>query len=262
MVGVSLDGIRPTHDAYRRTPKGEDSFWEVKKTINLFQKKQVDFNILTVVNRRTAQRIRKIYELYQKEGWHYLQFIPCLDPLGEQAGNREYSLTPEAYGEFLVTLFDLWYADLCQGRQPYIRMFENYIGILMGIQPEACDQRGCCSIQLVVEADGSVYPCDFYVMDAYRMGSFNEDDVEELRRRGESLGFVQASLRGKEACEACPYGFICRGGCRRNRQVEADGALGDNYFCSSYKRFFEAALPRMREIAAALRTSPAAPLPL
>ena len=89
-----------------------------------------------------------------------------------------------------------------------------------------------------------------------------EDDVEELRRRGESLGFVQASLRGKEACEACPYGFICRGGCRRNRQVEADGALGDNYFCSSYKRFFEAALPRMREIAAALRTSPAAPLPL
>ena len=262
LVGVSLDGIRPTHDAYRRTPKGEDSFWEVKKTINLFQKKQVDFNILTVVNRRTAQRIRKIYELYQKEGWHYLQFIPCLDPLGEQAGNREYSLTPEAYGEFLVTLFDLWYADLCQGRQPYIRMFENYIGILMGIQPEACDQRGRCSIQHVVEADGSVYPCDFYVMDAYRMGSFNEDDVEELRRRGESLGFVQASLRGKEACEACPYGFICRGGCRRNRQVEADGALGDNYFCSSYKRFFEAALPRMREIAAALRTSPAAPLPL
>ena len=107
-----------------------------------------------------------------------------------------------------------------------------------------------------------MYPCDFYVMDAYRMGSFNEDDVEELRRRGESLGFVQASLRGKEACEACPYGFICRGGCRRNRQVEADGALGDNYFCSSYKRFFEAALPRMREIAAVLRTSPAAPLPL
>ena len=80
----------------------------MKKTIDLFQKKQVDFNILTVVNRRTAQRIRKIYEFYQKEGWHYLQFIPCLDPLGEQAGNREYSLTPEAYGEFLVTLFALW----------------------------------------------------------------------------------------------------------------------------------------------------------
>ena len=32
---------------------------------------------------------------------------------------------------------------------------------LMGYYPEACDQRGECGIQYVVEADGSAYPCDF-----------------------------------------------------------------------------------------------------
>ena len=255
LVGVSLDGIRPTHDAYRHTPQGGDTFWQVKKTLELFEKKKVDFNILTVVNKRTAQRIAKIYASYQKEGWHYLQFIPCLDPLGERPGGREYSLTPEDYGEFLVTLFDLWYQDLRRGCQPYIRMFENYIGILMGVPPEACDQRGCCSLQFVAEADGSVYPCDFYVMDAYKMGNFNEDSVEEMRRRGEALGFVEASLKGKEECQTCPYAFICRGGSRRNRQVEESGELGKNYFCASYKRFFGAALPRMQEIAAALMRS-------
>ena len=255
LVGVSLDGIRPTHDAYRHTPQGGDTFWQVKKTLELFEKKKVDFNILTVVNKRTAQRIAKIYASYQKEGWHYLQFIPCLDPLGERPGGREYSLTPEDYGEFLVTLFDLWYQDLRRGCQPYIRMFENYIGILMGVPPEACDQRGCCSLQFVAEADGSVYPCDVYVMDAYKMGNFNEDSVEEMRRRGEALGFVEASLKGKEECQTCPYAFICRGGCRRNRQVEESGELGKNYFCASYKRFFGAALPRMQEIAAALMRS-------
>ena len=253
LVGVSLDGIRPTHDAYRRTAGGHDSFWEVKKTLDLFKEKKVDFNILTVVNRRTAQRIAKIYAFYEKEGWRYLQFIPCLDPLEEAPGGREYSLTPEDYGEFLVTLFDLWYGDLRQGRQPYIRMFENYIGILMGIEPEACDQKGCCSLQFVVEADGSVYPCDFYVMDQYKMGNFREDSMEEMRKKGESLGFVQAFLGGKEECRQCPYFFICRGGCRRNREIGQEGRLGENYFCFAYKRFFQAALPRMEEIARRLR---------
>ena len=76
-----------------------------------------------------------------------------------------------------------------------------------------------------------------------------------LYRRGEALGFVEASLKGKEECQTCPYAFICRGGCRRNRQVEESGELGKNYFCASYKRFFGAALPRMQEIAAALMRS-------
>jgi uncharacterized protein len=56
----------------------------------------------------------------------------------------------------------MWYEDLQEGTQPYIRQFENYVGIVMGYQPESCDQRGICTVQNVVEADGSVYPCDLY----------------------------------------------------------------------------------------------------
>ena len=53
--------------------------------------------------------------------------LACLDPLGERRGERDYSLTPKVYGQFLIDLFDLWYLDLRQGRQPFIRQFENYI---------------------------------------------------------------------------------------------------------------------------------------
>ena len=56
---------------------------------------------------------------------------------------------------------------------PYNRKFENYVAILLGRMPESCEQRGICGMQMVVEADGSVYPCDFYVMDRYRLGSCN-----------------------------------------------------------------------------------------
>lgn len=255
LVGVSLDGIKYTHDAYRENSEGKGSFGEIMKTLEMFDKKGVDYNILTVVNRRTAERITRIYEFYKKNNWRYQQYIACLDPLGEPKGSREYSLTPEVYGEFLVNLFDLWYLDLCKGEQPYIRQFENYISLLMGYPPEACDMKGCCSIQHVIEADGSVYPCDFYVMDEYKIGNFLVDSIEEMGNRGLESGFVEASLNRPEECKTCKYAYLCRGGCRRNRQIDEAGHLGQNYFCSSYKYFFEKTHSRMEEIARQLMQS-------
>jgi uncharacterized protein len=255
LVGVSLDGIKYTHDAYRENSMGTGSFGEIMKTLELFDKKGVDYNILTVVNRRTAERITRIYEFYKKNNWKYQQYIACLDPLGEPKGSREYSLTPEIYGEFLVNLFDLWYLDLCKGEQPYIRQFENYISLLMGYPPESCDMKGCCSIQHVVEADGSVYPCDFYVMDEYKIGNFLKDSIEEMGNRGLESEFVEASLNRPEECKTCKYAYLCRGGCRRNRQIDEAGHLGLNYFCSSYKYFFEKTHTRMEEISRQLMQS-------
>lgn len=253
LVGLSLDGIKYTHDAYRLDSRGEGTFEEIMKTAELFDREKVEYNILTVVNNRTAQRISKIYSFYQKHGWNYQQYIACLDPLGEKKGGREYSLTPELYGDFLTELFDLWYLDLQKGKQPYIRQFENYISILMGRLPEACDQRGVCGIQFVVEADGSVYPCDFYVMEKYRIGNLLEDSIEEIKKKGEESGFVEASKKVPKECQMCRYGFVCRGGCRRNRETDMGGELGLSYFCPAYRRFFEHAFPRMRQIAEQLK---------
>lgn len=253
LVGVSIDGTKYTHNTYRINPKGEGSFEEIMKTIDLFKRYHVEYNVLTVVNQRTANKVSKIYSFYAKNNWKYLQFIACLDPIGEIPGGREYSLTPEVYGDFLVQLFDLWYMDLLKGKQPYIRQFENYISILMGYQPEACDQKGSCSIQYVVEADGSVYPCDFYVTDGYRIGSFMENSIEEMNAKGEDIRFVETSLENKEECENCEYRLVCRGGCRRHREVGENGQLGTNYYCPAYKRFFAATLPRMKQIVMQLR---------
>lgn len=255
LTGLSLDGIKYTHDAYRHTIEGGGTFERIMKTAGLFDRYGVEYNILTVVNRTTAERIERIYEFYRKNGWCYQQYIACLDPVGEKAGLHEYSLTPEGYGDFLIRLFDLWYMDLKKGQQPFIRQFENYVAILMGYVPEACDQRGHCGIQYVVEADGSVYPCDFYVMDQYRMGNIVTDSLEELRENEAGKAFVAASLSQPEECRACPYAGICRGGCRRSREILENGSLGLNYFCLAYKRFFKVALPRLQEIAAALKRS-------
>ena len=253
LVGVSLDGVKATHDALRPTAHGEGSFGGIMKTIELFNKHKVEYNILTVVNAKTAAKIRRIYEFYKKNGFHYQQYIACLDPLNEEPGSRDYSLTPELYGQFLIDLFDLWYLDLQHGTQPYIRQFENAIGILAGYAPESCEQRGICSVQHVVEADGSVYPCDFYVLDQFRLGNINETGFEEIDKAPAGEEFVKASLDRSEKCRQCRYFAVCRGGCRRHRALGDGTVMGDNYFCKSYEMFYDAVLPRMEQVAAVLR---------
>lgn len=252
LVGLSVDGIKATHDAYRKDAQGKDTYLHTLQAAQMLKEAGVDFNILTVVNGKTAPKIRRIYENYKKLGFNWQQYIACLDPIGEAQGQMEYSLTPKAYGQFLIDLFELWELDLMQGKQPYIRQFENYIGVLVGQPPEACEQRGICSVQNVVEADGSVYPCDFYMLDEYRLGNLNSDTFEQIDKKRREIRFLERSLNHTEKCKSCPYFDICRGGCCRHRE-QPGTAPGENYFCESYRMFFEACLPRMKKIAAQLR---------
>lgn len=248
LVGISIDGTETTHNRYRRTQSGEQTYQRMVKSTELMDQYGVEYNILTVVNKKVAENIREIYAYYKTRNWNYQQYIACLDPLGEDHGQREYALEPEQYGLFLIELFHLWYKDCKKGRQPYIRQFENYVGILLGYPPEACDQRGSCGIQNVVEADGSVYPCDFYMLDEFRLGNFNENQLEELNAKRHEIGFIQESKKVSEECLRCEHYEICRGGCQRNRDYRENTDTYKNYFCKSYQMFFAECLPKMKSL--------------
>lgn len=254
LIGVSIDGTKEIHDTYRHSKEGMPTFERIVQTTKLFDAYRVDYNILTVVNRKVADHIGEIYSFYKKQGWHYQQYIACLDPLGEPHGKNEYALTPEKYGSFLIELFELWYEDFKQEKQPFIRQFENYIATLLGYMPESCDHRGVCSIQNVVEADGSVYPCDFYMLDNYRLGNFNEDQLEDIHTRRYEIEFIQRSQKLSDSCKKCHYYKICRGGCHRNRDFNAEKGCYDNYFCNGYRMFFDKELGRMQEISAMVKS--------
>lgn len=248
LIGVSVDGSRKLHDKYRHGRDGGGSYDQVCRATELLDAHGVAYNILTVVHKHTGAAIKEIYREYKKRCWHYLQFINCLDPLGEERGKEEYSLSPEGYGRFLNQLFELWYEDLQKGEQPYIRQFENYVSILAGYLPESCEQRGTCGIQNVVEADGSVYPCDFYVLDEMCLGNINEDTFDRIQKKREEIGFLERSRNHSRACKDCRWFFICKGGCYRSREGEPE-----NYFCQAYKSFFEKNYGCLEDIAARLK---------
>ena len=248
LVGVSLDGLKEIHDRYRLDAAGKGTYQRVISAIRLLEKYQVEYNILTVVTAATARNGQKIYNYFKKNHFGYQQYIECLDPIGEEPGQHEYSLTPEKYGEFLKSMFDAWYLDMRSGTYVYNRYFENLMMIMAGQQPESCNMRGVCGKQWVFEADGSVYPCDFYALDQWRLGNIQENSFEEMDEKRDELGFIQWSMRQQEDCQKCRWFGLCRNGCRRNREPVTAEHTNRNYFCKSYQMFFEYAYPRLEEI--------------
>ena len=249
LVGVSLDGPKDLHNRYRQNGAGEGSWTQVMAAIRLLKKHSVDFNILTVITAQTARHIQSIYSFFMKNSLAYQQYIPCLDPLDLQRGATPYSLSPEGYTIFLKQLFDLWYTDVKRGKFVYIRQFENYIGMIKGYPPESCNMRGTCAEQWVVEADGSVYPCDFYVLDQWRLGNFLTDSFADMNKVRLESGFIQQSAVHPDKCKTCKWYSVCRNGCKRERILSGESIPIQSYFCESYKAFFEYAWPRLLELA-------------
>ncbi|MDA3733276.1 anaerobic sulfatase maturase [Niameybacter massiliensis] len=248
LVGLSLDGIKDVHNELRLDRNREGTFERVLETTKLFDKYKVEYNILTVVTRQVAENIKEIYDFYIANNFRYMQFIPCLDEIHEEKGQKDYSLTPRLYEKFLMDLFDKWYETIKKGEFIYIRYFENLLQVMLGYYPEACGMMGTCTYQYVIEADGGVYPCDFYVMDEYKIGNMLHDDFKSIEAKRTQIRFIEQSQCKDSGCLKCKWYNMCHGGCRRDRDKFEDGKMGRNYFCTSYKTFFKYSYPRLQEI--------------
>ena len=231
LLGVSLDGDCAAHDAMRVSPDGGGTFARVRANIDRLEQAGAAYNILCVVNDHVTQRTEETLDLLFQFG--HLQLIACLDELdGTKCGH---SLTDEGYLSFLKAAFDRYEAAYRAGRPVSIRNFDNYVGMLMGRPPENCALGGRCSHQLVVESDGSVYPCDFYVLDEWRCGNINQSGVRKLLKSDAATQFIQPSLHVPDKCRACRWYGLCRNGCRRERDPET----GLNRWCNVMQAFFE-----------------------
>lgn len=249
LVGVSIDGDKALHDAHRVDAQGDGTWNRVTANLRLLQKAGAEVNALCVVTRQCARSSQKVYHALQKLGVRYHQYIACLDPLEAQRGSLPFSLTPDAYGKFLCGLFDAWYRDWKAGTYTSIRYFEDLVHLLLGEPASTCATCGNCGAYCVAEGDGSVYPCDFFVLDQWRMGSVTEDGYDALLQAPAARRFLARGQERPLECQSCSYLRLCGGGCKRD-WVEADGAV-HNYFCASFRALLSYALPRLTEIARA-----------
>ena len=99
--------------------------------------------------------------------------------------------------------------------------------------------NGSCPANIVIEADGSAYPCDFYVLDEYRMGNITDCSIGELLDSDVSHRFRERANKIDEKCKKCRFFRLCRGGCARFREPFGETGLQLNKYCESYTAFFE-----------------------
>ena len=249
LVGISIDGYKDLHDLHRLNASGEGSFDRIAANLELLKKHNVAFNALCVVTKQCTERPHRVFNRLKGMGFEYLQFIACLDPIGQERGKQSYSLTPEDYGRFLCATFDDWYKDWKEGHFTSVRQFDDYIHLLTGVMPSSCAALGKCGTYLVVEADGSLYPCDFYVLDEWNLGRIGDISVLKAINSDKALSFRNDNGKRPEQCMSCTWLPLCHGGCKRD--ITYSGNDPENYFCPAYKFFFEYASERLMEVAKA-----------
>ncbi|WP_026494450.1 radical SAM/SPASM domain-containing protein [Butyrivibrio sp. WCD3002] len=243
LVGISQDILPEVHDKYRKDTNGSDTYERVNAARKALLSYGVEYNILSVLTNDLAKEPEKVWDYLCRENIGYTQFIPCLGKIeGEKKSCR---LNPCSFAGFYSHLFFLWAKAFKAGKYRSIKLFDDLINLLAYGKQTACGITGKCSPQFVVEADGRVFPCDFYALDEYCIGNLACENVEDIYNKAAKSSFITRDDAEADFCCRCPYLKICHGGCLRMRK-EVCGFDGENE--CGYRLFLDNCLPELQQI--------------
>jgi uncharacterized protein len=254
LVGLSLDGPREIHDAYRLDKGGNPTYARVMNGLSILKKHKVEFNILTCVSSANAKHPLEVYRFLRDDiKTQFIQFIPIVErdnQTGYQEGTRvtPRTVSGEAYGHFLISIFDEW-VKRDVGRV-FIQIFDVALGAWYGQPAGLCIFNQTCGAALAMEHNGDLYSCDHFVEPRYLLGNIEDDKLLPLVGSESQIQFGQSkSDKLPNYCRECEVRFICNGGCPKNRILATpDGEMGLNYLCDGYKAFFTHIDPAMKEM--------------
>ena len=238
-VGVSLDGPKKYHDHHRFDRKGESTFERTLAGIRLLQEHGLDPEILCVVSAINADDPLEIYRYFRSLGVKYLTFLPLVErEKGSVPGATRASVPAEAFGDFLVSVFDEWMQHDIGNIK--VQIFEEALRTAFGQEHTLCIFRTTCGGVPVVDHNGDFYSCDHFVDEEHRLGNILEISLSELLDSPEQRAFGRAKLGAlPRYCLECTVRDMCGGECPKNRFIRTPaGEEGLNYLCAGYKKFF------------------------
>jgi uncharacterized protein len=263
LIGISVDGPKELHDAYRVNKGGAGSFTQVMRGWRLLSEHGVEYNVLCTVHAANQDYPLELYRFFRDElKTQFIQFIPIIErattqmlplanvgwservggerPLYTQSGNLtiERSVNAAKYGAFLIAIFDEWVRR--DVGQIYVQMFDVALGAWLGQPGGLCIFAPTCGQALAMEHNGDLFSCDHYVEPEYLLGNLQSDHMLELVASDKQRQFGQDKLDTlPQYCRQCEVCFACHGGCPKNRFIHTpEGESGLNYLCAGYKAFF------------------------
>ena len=259
LVGLSIDGPRELHDAYRRDKAGRPTFDKVMRGLEALREQGVEWNALTTVHAANAGHPEMVYRFLRDEcDAGFIQLIPIVErptkdgvPYGGTVTER--SVAPQAWGSFLSGVFDEWVQS--DVGEVYVQIFDVSLANWYGEPAGLCVHSATCGAALALEFNGDVYACDHFVEPAYLRGNIGLQHLAELVGAPEQLRFGRDKLDTlPRYCRECDVRFACHGGCPKDRFVTTpDGEPGLNYLCPGFKAFFHHVDAPMRRMCELLR---------
>ncbi|HEY4087573.1 MAG TPA: anaerobic sulfatase maturase [Bryobacteraceae bacterium] len=243
LVGLSLDGPEELHDRYRFNKAGHGTASKVIDTLRMLQNRQIEYSVLCVVSQANVAHAAEVFAFFRKLGVEYVQFIPCAE-FHPDGTPMPFTISAEEYGKFLCEIFDLWWPER---RQIGVRFFDNIAEALAGHRPGTCTMHESCDSYAVVEYNGDVFPCDFFVEKSWKLGNVMTDSWTEIARRQRRANFAVKKAEPHAECAVCDYRSICHGGCpslRHNRNHRFEDL---DWFCGAYKQIFAKSVPALSE---------------
>lgn len=266
LIGLSIDGPPEMHDHHRKARNGKGVAAQVLKALELFRKHKVEYNILAVVNSTTARHPAEVYRYLTRDlGATFLQFIAILEqrPKGETSGEvlypqtrdttaevTDWSVSGEAYGEFIIGVFDEWVRN--DVGRVFVQLFENILAAWLGQTPSLCTMQSSCGSSLIIEQNGDIYSCDHYVFPEHKLGNVKKDDLGAMvsSKKQRAFGMMKTDL--PRACAQCEWKFTCHGGCPKHRIHRVDNHW-HNHLCPGFKAMYAHMDPYLRFMADRLR---------
>lgn len=248
LIGISLDGPKEYHDAYRIDHSGQGTFDRVMSSIRRCKDHRVQFNVLTLLNDKNVQHPDDLFDFFIEHNIKYLQFVPCveIDPATNKLAS--FSITPQQYGDFLCRIL---HRQIEYGiSKVSVRITDSLVNYLLHGRHTDCTFMKSCSDYIVIEHQGDAFCCDFFVQDEYRLGNIMETPIGDLANSEIKRNFARLKKQLHNKCLICRYCDMCRGGCLKDRLPLNDGFKVPSYLCPAYKQFFDYAVPKLRQILA------------
>ncbi len=218
LVGLSIDGPRELHDAYRHDGAGRSVFDKVESAARLLQEHGAEFNVLCTVNAANAAYPLDVYRYFRDElGARYIQFIPIVEvdsaPAEGAAGtvtNR--SVSGRAFGEFLSAIFDEWVRH--DVGEMFVQFFDGVLAAYLQGSSSLCVLRPTCGERVALEHTATLLvrplrrPAVLCSATSWRRRSAIWSD---LRSSGRSAKRNATEL--PRYCRECEFLFACNGEC-------------------------------------------------
>lgn len=259
LVGVSIDGTREMHDAYRLNAAGEGSWQRVMRGIHMLNSHNVEWNALAVVNNINVEKPIEFYRFFKQIHCHFIQFTPIVERFTDTRADglrlapgmtdggqlAPFSVTAEQWGRFLCGIFDEWVRN--DVGEYYVQLFDTTLANWVGVAPGLCSMSEECGHAGVMEWNGDVYSCDHFVFPEHRLGNIKSQTITEMMYSDKQKEFARMKTAMlPRQCKECEYLFACHGECPKNRFInDKYGNPGLNYLCQGYRMFFEHAAPYM-----------------